>query len=174
MFKTKREHPMKNFALALLILSPAVFGQTVKTCNTVLPNFDGGQVAVNLVITRNAQGNLESRVIENGDSSDVVVDTAAVESFTVRAGITAGDLDDVDDSDFNLGEKLISHAMALLGPELEGMFSLSLDLSKVRSVKVYTLGDATNMGQVSIIEAKDAQGRDMGSFVGGFLIGDCK
>jgi hypothetical protein len=46
-------------------------------------------------------------------------------------------------------------------PIFEGAFSVGLDLKKIRSAKVYTIGKATNMGLTAIVEAKDEAGNDL-------------
>jgi hypothetical protein len=63
-------------------------------------------------------------------------------------------------------------------PLFEGAYRSGINLALVRSVRVYGIGESEDgqpqMGQPAIIEAKDARGRVLGSFVGGFLVGTCQ
>ena len=59
-------------------------------------------------------------------------------------------------------------------PEFKGVYKTGIDLKKVRSAKVYTIGDADEMVSTAIVETKDANGKLLGSFVGGFLVFPCK
>ncbi len=70
---------------------------------------------------------------------------------------------------------MIVHPIKLTeDPDFQGAYSTGIDLYKVRSAKMFTIGDRTNMGSSTIIEAKDANGQVIGSFLGGFLISPCK
>lgn len=94
----------------------------------------------------------------------------------VRADLT-GKFENLDS--LNLAERLISRAILLTeDPIFEHAFSAGLDLKKIRSANVYTIGslaeDAANMVLVAIVEAKDESGNDLGSFFGGFLLSSCR
>jgi len=59
---------------------------------------------------------------------------------------------------------------------MEGRFSAGFDLSKVRTVTVYKMGeDAENpIGATLIVEAFDSDKKALGSFLGGFLVAPCE
>jgi hypothetical protein len=59
-------------------------------------------------------------------------------------------------------------------PEIGKYFSVGLDLTAIRHAVTYQVGDFTHMGGTVIIEAKDKNGKDLGSFVTGFLPFACK
>jgi hypothetical protein len=58
--------------------------------------------------------------------------------------------------------------------DFEGQFTTGINLKKVDSAWVFTIGEVTNMGGTSIVEARDAKGKTLGSFLGGFLVSPCK
>jgi hypothetical protein len=123
---------------------------------------------VNVVIS-NEGGSLSAHVKETSAGKIVDDETEAVVAtqYDVRANMTA-DLDDM-----NQGELLIEQASMLSKPEFKGLYSAGFDLSMVRSVTVYALGPKTNMGQASVVEARDAGGKNLGSFFGGFIVSPC-
>jgi hypothetical protein len=92
----------------------------------------------------------------------------------VRDNLTANS--NPDDDSLTDVERLILHAMSLTSdPQVKKVFSSGIDLSKVRSVKAITLAEnPTDIGSVTIVEAKDAEGKVLGSFLGGFLVSPCR
>ena len=91
---------------------------------------------------------------------------------SIRAGMTAEGIDPYN-NDLSEAELVIYHAMTVAADPILKMQS-GIDLSKVRSVKIYRLGPQTKFGSTSIVEAKDEKGVLLGSFLGGFLVGACK
>lgn len=91
---------------------------------------------------------------------------------SIRAGMTAESIDPYN-NDLSEAELVIFHAMTVAADPILQMQS-GVDLSKVRSVKIYRLGPQTKFGSASIVEAKDENGVLLGSFLGGFLVGACK
>jgi hypothetical protein len=143
--------------------------KNIKSCSTEL-TMPESEIKVQMKIDIIANDKiLKAVVTQNGMSYE---DEATIESDVVKAGLN-GNLDDVDS--LNLAEKLITHAMALTeDPIMKGTFSAGLDLHAVRSAKIYNVGTPTNMGMTAIVEAKDENGKDLGSFFGGFLVTPCK
>ena len=80
-----------------------------------------------------------------------------------------------EDETLNLSEQLIVHAVLRSeDPEFKGVYKTRIDIKKVRSAKVYTIGDADEMVSTAIVETRDANGKLLGSFVGGFLVFPCE
>lgn len=104
-------------------------------------------------------------------------DEASITEHSIREGLGKLKLDDdgIDGMDLNLGEQLISHAFSVTSNKLLKTFmSVDFDLTKVRSVKVFLAGNPTHMGASAIIDAKDANGKLLGTFLGGFMVAPCK
>lgn len=98
-------------------------------------------------------------------------DVVEVMDAPVRPRLNA----ELDADDLNQAERLIVHAMMLTNePMFAGAYSAGLELSEVRSVKMYTVGKTTRMGSATLVEARDADGRVLGSFLGGFLVSPCR
>ena len=100
-------------------------------------------------------------------------DEATITEHSIRAGLEA-DIENFPE-DLNMGEMLVTHALALTtDPIFEGQISAGLDLTKVRSAKVYLIGEMTKFGGMAIVEASDESGSALGSFLGGFIVSPCK
>lgn len=158
-------------AIAFLATTSMAQSKVIKSCSTNVPSLEQGQASVPLILEIVPNGDsLIARVTQNGFTYE---DDAEVKVENVRANILIN-LDDIDKSDLNYAEKLITHAMTLTkDPELSGKLSAGFDLSKVRSAKYYTVGKKTKFGSSTIIEARDENGALLGSFLGGFLVSPC-
>ncbi len=171
----------KSFLLCALALTftttvMASEGTLIKSCSTSL-GIPGEEIAVetNISIFQN-QSSLKAIVTQNTNGHQISYDEQAViEEHRVKAGLNSEILMSDDIDKLNPAERVIVHAMALSeGPDFEDSFSPGLDLKKVRSAKLFIVGEQTNMGMTVIVEAKDAQGKNLGSFLGGFLVSPCK
>jgi len=56
---------------------------------------------------------------------------------------------------------------------VRSFFNPGIDLSLVKSAKTYVIGEMTNMGQSVLVEAKDANGNVIGSFISGGVMLPC-
>jgi azurin len=160
-------------ALALVCSAPVFAAETVvKSCSVSMKQLDGGGIVnMKMEVLAKEDGTFFSRISQDMNGMPMASDdVASVSEAVLREGLTA----ETDPSDLNMGERLIVHAMLLTqSPEMAGMFTAGLDLSLVRSVKMYVIGEATNMGSATIVEARDAAGNELGSFLGGFLVSPC-
>lgn len=163
----------------LSIFSTTAFSQEiVKSCLTSVKAFEGedkvdfdfkvfkkgSQLAA--TTTQTVQGHVTQ-------SEDKVI----LGVYSVKEGIKPIDLEsDEEISNENFGEQLVSHAMSLQdGPDFEGVYTTGISsLKDIRKVKTYTIGDISEMGSITIVEAYNENSKVMGSFLGGFLIGACK
>ena len=162
-------------AISLMSLSAmASEKKLIKSCSTVfqMPG-ESNKIDAKVEIFRNKDSSLVSTLTQTTDGITTSEDeVATVATNSVRPGLV-GELS--EDETLNEAEQLISHAMLVSeDPMFEGMFSTGIDLKKVRSAKVYTVGESTNLGTSAIVEAKDKNGKILGSFVGGFLVSPCK
>ena len=166
---------MKTMILtAVMALSSSALSQdvVVKECSVTMKHLESNKT-VDMTMKVIAKGNVLSSVITqtadgNTSSSN---DVAEVQEEKVRANLTVQS----DPNDLNQAEGLIVHAMILSeAPELEGAYSAGIDLKKVRSAKMYTVGEKTRMGSATIVEAHDENNQVLGSFLGGFLVSPCK
>ena len=167
---------LATFAVALLT-TPALFAAEtiIKTCNTTVSNLEEvvSTTDMSIVITTNDLG--ETTAVTSTKTPNGVVDVqfkVEISEGQVREGLTA---DSDPDQLANEAERLITHAMSLSeDPIMEGRFSTGIELSKVRSAKIFTLGDRTKFGSAAVVEVRDANDVVLGSFLGGFLVSPCK
>jgi hypothetical protein len=88
---------------------------------------------------------------------------ASILDQVVRKGLTKDT--DPYTSNLNIAEGLIVHAMTMESdPLFAGNFSSGINLKKVRSGRVYLIGEPTDMGMTAVVEAKDEQGKTLGSY----------
>lgn len=154
------------FTFALLVLSLQSFSATIKTCNTVLKMPEEAGIPSKFEILE-VEGKLSAMITQKIEGETVSYeDTATVGDFAVREGLT----EESNPEELNLAENLVVHAMSV---ESLGLKS-GIVLSKVRSAKVFTIGEVTNMGGTAIVEARDSKNKLLGSYLGGFLVSPCK
>lgn len=164
------------FAIILMCASIAGFASQesiVKTCSTELSMPDMQPVSTKIEIAKNADGEFSAITTQtvDGFSMPRTENAQVFLDQEVRQNVLSAS----DNSDLNLAEKLISHAMLLENdPVFEGSFSTGLDLTKIRSASVFLVGEISNMGGIAIVESKDENGKNIGSFLGGFLISPCQ
>jgi hypothetical protein len=162
-------------ALAATLASAA--DQPVKTCSTVLsiPG-ETKKVPTRFEIFQSKDG-ATAKVTQTIDGRDgSYEDTAEIAKYSVRPGLSAADaeLSSLKKLELNDGEEQIARAMEFLeNPSFKDAFSAGLDLEAVRSVKVFSIGKMTHMGGTVIVEAYDADTKNLGSFLTGFMIFAC-
>lgn len=163
---------MKTTMTALILgLSLSAMAAPVKTCNTSLSMPGETPVPTKMEIF-DVGGKLSAKVTQTveGQTSSYE-DSATSADYPVREGLT----ETTEVEDLNPAESLVVHAMTLENdPVFEGKLKTGVALKKVRAAKIYTVGEATNMGGTAIVEARDARGKALGSYLGGFLISPCR
>jgi hypothetical protein len=153
---------------AMLTLSLNAMATPLITCNTVLSFPDSEPVPSKFELMADNVARVTQKVDGHTSSYE---DTYTASVYVVRKGLT----ENTDVEGLNPAEALIVHAMILENdPDLEGQFTTGINLKKVDSAWVFTIGEVTNMGGTSIVEARDAKGKKLGSFLGGFLVSPCK
>ena len=159
------------FAVIALFVSITAISAPIKTCKTTLNMPESDPVPTLIEISDN-NGNLIASTTQTIEG-ETMTTTDSVETF--EEGVRAGLNEDSDPDAINRAEALVVHAMTLENdPVFQGAFRTGVALKKVRSAKVFVIGETTNMGSMSVVEAKDEKGKVLGSFVGGFLISACK
>lgn len=170
---------MKNTLLICSIIFATSFSvsisakELIKSCSTTLTMPEEiNKVETQIDIFR-TDSLLQATITQNSEGlKSTYDDEAQFADLQVRAGLSP-DIKEIEN--LNLAERLIVHALTLTeDPIFENTLNAGFDLRKVRSAKVYTIGKPTNMGLTAIVEAKDELGKDLGSFLGGFLVNACK
>ena len=171
---------MKHFFLtaSVLMLASSVYAnpKLIKSCSTS-STLEDVKVEMTIDFVRDTAGlTAVNRTSVNGQEM-VLRQEARVTKFDVRAGLTAQILESEDFDDLNEAEQLIVHALMLTeSPEMKGTQNAGLNLRKISSAKIFTVNEEVevNIGQVSVVEAYDKSGKNLGSFLGGFLVSPCK
>lgn len=161
-------------ALAFVLSSANSFADDVviKSCSVSMPILTDGKFAnVKMEVLSKADGGVYSRVQYDMDGKQLIrEETAEVSEETVREGLTV----EMFEEELNRAERLIVHAMGMAQEsDLAALFSPGFDLKPVRSARIFVVGETTNMGSTTIVEAKDRDGKVLGSFLGGFLVSPC-
>lgn len=165
------------FFLALLLTTSAMARESiVKSCSTKI-SIPGEDVTSQTDITISQSGPILTANIKqtNDGLKNSYADQVTIEEHAVRENLNSSILMSDEIDKINLAERVIVHAMALSeGAVFEESFSAGLDLKKIRSAKLFIIGEQTEMGLSVIVEAKDLRGNILGSFMGGFLVSPCK
>lgn len=170
---------MKKTILALgvltLLTTQAYSAEVIKTCTSTIQSLDSSAKTKFHINIIQSGDDLSASVRQINDGVHTTLkEDVSLKTYKIRRDINTGDTEGGEE--YNQGEAILSHAMNLESDEIfEGQFTTGIkNLNKVRKVKVYQIGDSTNMGSFSVVEAFDKKGNDLGSFIGGFLIGSCK
>lgn len=158
-------------SIALPALAEEV--QSLKTCTAYMVDLKNLQeVPTHIEVYKKGDANL-AKISQTHDGKVSSYDEKAqITENNLREGLTSKSL---DLEDINIAEGLVAQAMAIEeDPVFEGRFQSGLDLKSVKSARVFQIGEATNMGMVAILEAKDKDGKDLGSFIGGSVVAACK
>lgn len=167
---------MKNVFLfsvvAATFAASALAANPIKTCSTDLAFPDRKTVPTKFEIFAD-QGSFKARVTQTTEGqTGVYEDTVEISQNTIRGGLTA------KSSSENIGEALVVHALSLTeDPIFEGFFKVGFDLKAARTATVYEIGKSNgkdNIGLSAIVEARDQNGKALGSFFGGYLVSDCQ
>lgn len=152
-------------------LSHSFAGEVIKTCRS---NITFDQITIPTKVSIIKKGNsFYSKTVQIIERTPITLPSQEVRVLNqpVQAGLT-GNLSYEEIEKLNDAENLVSHAMWF---SQEFGDSTGVDLKKIRSAKVFKLiADRREIGSFSIIEAKDKNGKILGSFIGGFLVSPCK
>lgn len=163
-------------SLVFLMVANAAQAKTkiVKECNAHIYLGEERSQNINMLtkVLSEDNGTLRAEITNTVDGkSTVSTEEVVVSEAPIRAGLTKNI--DGYNNDLTDAELIIVHAMTVTTePILK--WSAGIDLSKVRSVKLFTLGETTRFGSATIVEAKDEKGEVLGSFLGGFVVSACK
>ena len=161
--------------VAAMAFAPAAFAQgvVVKECTTAVKKLESnGTVGMTLKVVSANDNSLSAVVIQTVDgATSSYTDIASVSEGAVRPNLSS----DSEVDDLNQAEGLVVHAMSVSeNPIFKGAYTPGIDLKKVRSAKLYTIGETTNMGAAVIVEARDENQQVLGSFLGGFFVSPCR
>lgn len=156
--------------LAITLTTSAFASEIIKTCKTTVLVPEEGTFATQIDVIKDGS-KYSAKVTQ--DAGTYVENKVSISEHKVRKGLDLST--DPDSSNLNQAESIVLHAMTLEeDPVFEGAFSSGIDLKKVRSAKVFVIGETGNMGMSAIVEAKDESGKIIGSFLGGFLLSACQ
>jgi hypothetical protein len=144
---------------------------TIKECEASLMMPEGSQV--DMLIQFNMNENVLTSVVTQSTRGQTQTKKWTAQFFEnkVREGLKPN----ANPAALNEVERFIVHAMMVASdPILGSDFSAGIDLEAVRSAKVYIAGERARMGSLAVVEAKDSEGRLLGSFVGGLLVAPCR
>lgn len=160
-----------SLLLSALIAAPAMADSStlIKSCQT---SFTTPEERTAKIITEIYQENVGyssvSKSIVNGQTY-ISKDNANVDLYDIRPGLNNGSIN----SDLNLGERFIVHAM-IYSRDAGRNLDLGMDLDLVRKVKLYTIGKPGDLSAPGIVEAYAEYNTPLGSFLSGFLVGACE
>lgn len=162
---------MKTLLIAAVLatfMSSAQADELLKSCTANLSM--GGESVISKTDFIKKNGKLIAETT-NAEQYGKLVQDAKISTHKIKAGLTGSDTEAT-----NIGESLVSYAMGLkielakLGEKVDA----GLDLSKIRSATVYQIvGEEDEIGLIAVVEAKDKNGADLGSFISGFLVAPC-
>lgn len=165
------------FATLALLSSGAFASELVKSCEILLPSLDDESIDIKQEFKIFKDKDFYSaELVETAQGqTSTTVYTAEYKNYDIREGLKADISDEVLET-LNPGEVIIVHAMATQDDDVLGdIFDSGIkDLSQVRKVNTYLVGERTDMGSATIVEAFDKDGKNLGSFLGGFLVAPCK
>lgn len=168
---------MRKFAIILLILSATQASMaTEKSCLVdlaplaeVMRDPTEPADAPQVISMRLTYGGIEGKVSVRTTTQQetTVPEAVTLQSFAVREDLTAEDLND--------GEQLIVRALVISQDPILGLLSnTGVQLSEVRSVKVFTFGNPAAPGATRVVESFDSKGVSLGSFSAGPAFRPCQ
>lgn len=151
--------------------SSAMASKIVKTCSFVVKMPENNSAVPTTYQIIQDGNNLIAKTTQlvNGKPADLPIEDVLMNDFSVRPGITTNTLN------MNQAEQLIAGTDEFLKtPDVGAFFSVGVNLTLIRHARVYQIGKFTHMGGSAIIEARDENGKDLGSFVTGFMPFACE
>jgi hypothetical protein len=141
--------------------------KVIKSCKTELPAMDGRPISHVSMEVCDEDDSFIAKITEVVGKEGLTFDLGVkIEEFKIRAGVN----DKM--KNLNQAELMVIHAMTLASdPVFRDILSTGMDLSKIRSAKVYSTGE---IGLPAILEAKDSTGFSLGSFMGTNYVAACK
>lgn len=169
---------MKIIAV-LILLCPFVTvakAKDILSCKTKIAMPDSPTTEMDIRIFLNNKGDFAATYSTKQNGVTVKSEVVNVDAMkgSVREGLTGEDLESDDGSEV---ERFIVHALAITqDKELKDYFSAGFDLTKVRDATVYLIAPRPedNIGKAAVIQARDADGKVLGSFLGGLFVTPCQ
>jgi hypothetical protein len=146
---------------------------TTKSCTATFNKLSNNAVVViKLEFFILSNGKNEVKVDQTTDFNSKFTDTSEVIENQVDLDLNTYSADD-NNLDLNFGEKaiLLSYRLST-DPAHLGKFTPGIDLHKVKSTKIYTVGKRSISGTY-MVEALDEDNNILGSFLGGYFQTPC-
>ncbi len=175
---------MKMLSVFLLTLAPFAWGgEVVKSCQYTLTNplgsitqtqtieliggklvSDGQDVIMEENTVRSDLQSIVDETLANDVPFPESLNTAEIYVGLAMMAVKSNFFED------NVDQEMTAEELAMV----RSFFNPGIDLSLVKSAKTYVIGEMTNMGNTVLVEAKDANGNIIGSFITGGVIVPCK
>jgi hypothetical protein len=151
-------------ALLFTTISAQASVKIIKTCKSTLPKMEDLPKSSLVMEIIQKDNELKAKITERVRlHKDSYVMPAKILEENVRPGLSVDTNINSERSDLNEAESRILHAMVISeSSAFKGIMSAGFDLKKIRSAKLYMSGDS--LGQPTIVEAKDKNGKILGSF----------
>jgi hypothetical protein len=171
---------MKSLFLCLFVLTAlnAKAADPIQQCD-----FELRQLETNALAQMSLQVFSENNVLSGKTITTINGDVQSFEEAVTldERPVRAKLMDEANDEGLNPIEAVIYNFQKLAeetkaSPVYAGLmpYDTGIDVSKVRSAKLYTFGKPSHMGATYIVEAKDDAGNLLGSFYAGFFLRPCK
>lgn len=169
---------MVKIFLGFLLVTATSTGfaeETVKTIKECKVSFTSllfnKNVKMDIKITQGNDQKLEGKVSQEIDGfSGSFSGSAIIKTYAIRGNLFSH----TKAIDLNEGESLLINSEELLKePSYKGRFRAGFDLKKIRNVRLYLIGKKTVKGSTVVVEAWGEQKKNLGSFLGGYLLSPC-
>lgn len=171
---------IKSFAITSLFLtstlaSAASSTNPIRTCNVKVPV--GSTMKIELfqtqaVTTQNAFGTQASHT----DKLEMVSGPVRPNLQAVARAVEGEMHNPNSTTDSTVGlsqpELYVMYSMLVLRSGFPGT-SAGFNLNLIRSAQLFLIGDKSNMGQAAVIVGLDANGKELGAFLGGLSVSAC-
>lgn len=161
----------KLLFVTILIVQSVTAAEIIKECHVNLTLPDIELVVPTEFKVQNNSGKFIAKTIQKLEGEDKFLFDESVEisNYSVRGNLSR------NMPNLNLAEQLVLGTIEYLAdPETGAGFSLAIDLTAIRLAKIYKIGSGPDQSVVTaIVEAKDANEGDLGSFLTGLIPFKC-
>lgn len=159
---------MKYLLFVFIAVSSTIAsaGELVKACSFTIKVPGNSKSALTTYQIFKDGSKLTAKTVQtvDGQTGELPLESVVMSEHSVRPNLTS------KTNDMNLAEQLIAGTVEFLqSPEIGKSFSVGLDLKQFKNAKVYVIGKVPHMGGPAIVEARDESGKNLGSFVTGFM-----
>jgi hypothetical protein len=147
--------------------------EVVAKCKATVTSYLSKKVSkFDIEIARADNQELKAHVIYSiDDFAGPFTDSVTFNEYQIREDLLSSSR---NASNLNDGEKSVIQADRLTtDPSFNGHYKTGIDLTQVRSIKQFLIGEKTVSGSTLVVQAFDSNNRPLGSFLGGHLLSPC-